>query len=50
MLGKRVTVAVPEGNLEGIAESVDESGSLTLRLDDGEYTRIVAGDVTLREI
>ena len=49
-LGKRVTVALPEGNLEGIAESVDESGSLMLRLDDGGYTRIVAGDVTLREI
>ena len=47
-LGKRVMVTVPEGNLEGIAESVDESGSLTLRLDDGGYTRIVAGDVILR--
>jgi BirA family biotin operon repressor/biotin-[acetyl-CoA-carboxylase] ligase len=49
MLGKRVTVETNEGILEGIAESVDESGSLTLRLDDGGYTRIVAGDVTLRQ-
>ena len=49
-LGKRVMVTVPEGNLEGIAESVDESGSLTLRLDDGGYARIVTGDITLREI
>ena len=49
-LGKRVTVTLPEGNLEGTAESVYESGSLTLRLDDGGYTRIVVGDITLREI
>jgi BirA family biotin operon repressor/biotin-[acetyl-CoA-carboxylase] ligase len=48
-LGKRVTVAMNDKVLEGIAESVDESGSLALRLDDGECIRIVAGDVTLRE-
>jgi BirA family biotin operon repressor/biotin-[acetyl-CoA-carboxylase] ligase len=48
-LGKKVKVAMPEGILRGIAESVDESGSLTLRLDDGGYTQIIAGDVTLRE-
>lgn len=49
-LGRRVTVTMSEGIIEGTAESVDESGALTLRLDDGGYTRIVAGDVTLRDI
>ncbi len=35
--------------LEGIAESVAEDGSLLLRHANGNSTRIVAGDVTLRD-
>jgi BirA family biotin operon repressor/biotin-[acetyl-CoA-carboxylase] ligase len=48
-LGKKVVVKSGSSILEGIAESVDESGALILRLDDGSSTRIVAGDVTLRD-
>ncbi len=49
-LGKRVGVASGSSYLEGIAESVDKSGALMLKLDDGTSTRIVAGDVTLRDL
>ena len=48
-LGKRVTATWGETKYEGIAESVAEDGSLFLRGTDGSLTRIVAGDVTLRE-
>jgi BirA family biotin operon repressor/biotin-[acetyl-CoA-carboxylase] ligase len=48
-LGKRVTATWGETKYEGIAESVAEDGSLFLRGADGSLTKIVAGDVTLRE-
>lgn len=48
-LGKRVGVKSGESTLEGIAEAVDKDGSLQLRHSDGSLTRIIAGDVTLRE-
>ena len=48
-LGKKVRVSSRGQTLEGIAASVDESGTLVLRLADGSLTRVVAGDVTLRE-
>jgi BirA family biotin operon repressor/biotin-[acetyl-CoA-carboxylase] ligase len=48
-LGKRVYAISGESHLEGIAEDVDESGALLLRLDDGGLVKIVAGDVSLRE-
>lgn len=48
-LGEKVTVRWGEDTLEGVAESVDESGALLLRLADSTLTRVVAGDVTLRE-
>jgi BirA family biotin operon repressor/biotin-[acetyl-CoA-carboxylase] ligase len=47
-LKKRVVVRTGSDVLEGIAESVDESGGLILRGLDGSHTRVVAGDVTLR--
>ena len=47
-LGKKVMVKSGSDVLEGVAESVDESGALMLRCADGSLTRIVAGDVTLR--
>jgi hypothetical protein len=34
--------------IEGVAENVDESGALTIRVKDGTLTKVVAGDVTLR--
>ena len=48
-LGKPVTVTWGESRYEGIAESVAGDGSLRLRQADGSLTRIVAGDVTLRD-
>ena len=47
-LGKRVQVSSEETTYEGIAESVASDGSLLLRQSDGSLTKIVAGDVTLR--
>ena len=48
-LGKRVRVKSGETAHEGIAESVARDGSLLLRCLDGSLTRILAGDVTLRD-
>lgn len=48
-LGKRVRATWGDTVYEGMAESVAEDGSLLLRQPDGTLTRIVAGDVTLRE-
>jgi len=47
-LGKQVRVTSFNTIQEGIAESVTRDGSLMLRLPDGSLTRILAGDVTLR--
>ncbi len=46
-LGEKVAVTSGGSVLEGIAESVDETGALVLRQADGTLNRIVAGDVTL---
>ena len=48
-LGRRVRVETGEAIYEGVAESVARDGSLLLRGPDGSLTRIVAGDVTLRD-
>ena len=48
-LGRKVQVKSDEPILEGIAESVARDGSLLLRHSNGNSTRIVAGDVTLRD-
>ncbi|MFC1990682.1 biotin--[acetyl-CoA-carboxylase] ligase [Chloroflexota bacterium] len=48
-LDKKVRVQSGESTLEGIAESVYRDGSLLLRHPDGSSTRIVAGDITLRD-
>jgi BirA family biotin operon repressor/biotin-[acetyl-CoA-carboxylase] ligase len=45
-LGRRVRVILPDGELSGVAESVDEAGALLLRPDDGALQTIPAGDVT----
>jgi BirA family biotin operon repressor/biotin-[acetyl-CoA-carboxylase] ligase len=44
-LGKRVRVQTQSGMEEGIADSVDESGTLVLRRADGSLNRITVGDV-----
>lgn len=48
-LGKKIYVESGSHVIEGMAESVDRSGALMLRHADGSSTRIVAGDVTLRD-
>ncbi|MGB2826606.1 MAG: biotin--[acetyl-CoA-carboxylase] ligase, partial [Dehalococcoidales bacterium] len=47
-LGQKVRVASGETVLEGVAEDVARDGSLLLKHRDGHLSRIVAGDVTLR--
>lgn len=47
-LGREVTVRCGQDVREGYAESVDEDGSLLLRLPDGSLVTIAAGDVTLK--
>ncbi len=46
-LGRPVRVVIPEGELHGMAEGVDEEGTLLLRTSDGSLHRIRAGDVWL---
>lgn len=48
-LGRKVQVKTGTAMLEGIAESVAPDGSLLLRHSNGSSTKIVAGDVTLRD-
>jgi len=48
-LGRRVHIKSGKTDYEGIAESVASDGSLLLRHPDGSLTKIVAGDVTLRD-
>lgn len=44
-LGRRVRVILPEEELTGVAESIEECGALSLRLDDGSMRTVLAGDV-----
>ena len=48
-LGQKVQVISNKTILTGIAESVAKDGSLLLRHSNGSATKIVAGDVTLRD-
>jgi len=48
MTGQRVRVVELVGTeIEGTAVGIDSDGALRIRLDHGEETRVVAGDVTL---
>ncbi|HIQ02625.1 MAG TPA: biotin--[acetyl-CoA-carboxylase] ligase [Anaerolineales bacterium] len=46
-LGQRVTAMTSGGPVTGMAEGVDEDGTLLLRTPDGALHRLLAGDVTL---
>ncbi len=48
-LGRRVQVKSGKTIYKGVAESVARDGSLLLRHPDGSLSKIVAGDVTLRD-
>ena len=48
VLGKSVTLSGDDYSEEGIAESINEDGSLILIKNDGERKTIVCGDISLR--
>jgi BirA family transcriptional regulator, biotin operon repressor / biotin---[acetyl-CoA-carboxylase] ligase len=48
-LGERCEARLPNRTLAGIAEGLDSDGALRLRLDDGGFERITAGDVFFGE-
>jgi len=48
-LGRRVRVKSGKTVYEGIAESVAKDGSLLLRHSNGNLSKIVAGEATLRD-
>lgn len=48
LAGKRVRVTLRGKPLSGVAEGVDESGALLLRLANGKRTAVSSGEVTLR--
>ena len=49
-LGCAVQVQTPTHLVRGVAEDVDESGALLLRLPDGRQQRFPVGDVSLRHV
>lgn len=48
-LGQQITVTLPNEKLEGVAESLDPSGALWLRTDDGQRRRLTIGEATLSQ-
>jgi BirA family biotin operon repressor/biotin-[acetyl-CoA-carboxylase] ligase len=44
--GQRVKVSSPGDDLVGVAAGIDGDGALLVRRDDGEVSRVLAGDVT----
>jgi BirA family biotin operon repressor/biotin-[acetyl-CoA-carboxylase] ligase len=48
-LGKKVRAVSGVQTIEGVAESVDETGALFIRQSDGTLAKVIAGDVTLRD-
>jgi BirA family biotin operon repressor/biotin-[acetyl-CoA-carboxylase] ligase len=48
MLGCQIMARRGEETIAGLAEGVDESGALLIRVDDGTLRRVDAADVTLR--
>ena len=48
-LGRKIVARSINGTIDGVAEDVDESGALLLRRADGSMTRVIAGDVTLKD-
>ena len=47
-LGREIVVRQGERQLKGLAESLDESGALMLRLKDGSLCPVVAGEIDLQ--
>lgn len=47
-LNRPVRINSPQGVIEGIAEALDDSGGLLVRMPDGERLRVYSGEVELR--
>lgn len=47
MLGKRVAIKTPQGEVSGVADALDESGALILLDDKGEPFKLFSGEVHL---
>ncbi|WP_248925465.1 biotin--[acetyl-CoA-carboxylase] ligase [Paenibacillus hamazuiensis] len=47
-LHRTVRCQMPNGYVEGVAESIDDSGALTVRVASGERVKVYSGDVELR--
>ena len=50
VLGKRVVFSEKGETLEGVAVSIDESGALRVRLDDGNEKILMGGEISLRAL
>jgi len=46
-IGKQVKIVLTDREIRAVAEAIDEEGRLIVRLPDGTYEKISAGDVTL---
>ncbi|MBQ8201149.1 MAG: biotin--[Clostridia bacterium] len=49
-LGSQVHVLATDSSFTGIAEAIDESGALLVRMQDGQLRRVLAGDVSVRGV
>ncbi len=47
-LNRPVKVTTPAGPISGLAAGLDETGALLVQRDNGQVSRVLAGDVTLR--
>jgi BirA family transcriptional regulator, biotin operon repressor / biotin---[acetyl-CoA-carboxylase] ligase len=47
-LGRRIVCTTPQGQIEGLAECIDDQGALTLRMDDGSIRTVYSGDIDFR--
>lgn len=48
LIGKRVRLMAADSVWEGVALNMDDQGALIVRLDSGETTRVISGDVSVR--
>lgn len=48
LLGRHIKLVSPDSIREGTALDMDEQGALIVRLDSGEITRVISGDVSVR--
>jgi len=49
-LGRVVRIEIADAVIEGVAADIDESGALLVRQQDGTLQRMIAGEITVREV